>query len=1455
MLSKRYTIPLRPTDRKKTKDRLPITPPLRTDGTGQLKEEHTMKHTKRSALSLLLALCFTLGLLPALTVTASAVDVSYLYYASEADAIAGTTTSGTATATPVTADDTAWGDATSTDPVWYVVNSDVTNANRITVSGAVNLILADGFTLTASAGIGVSASDSASLTIYAQSTGNNMGALTATGDQNYAGIGSGNGAYSGNGAAGTITVNGGTVTATGGNYTAGIGGGYSGAGGTITVNGGAVTATGGIGGTGIGGGMSGAGGTITFNGGTITAIGQNGGAGIGGGAGKAGGTITVNGGTVTATGGSNNNRVAAGIGGGSRGAGGTITVNGGTVTATGGNGNNKAAAGIGGGDYSACGTIIINDGTVTATGGSGGAGIGGGYNGKNNTDGNSISITGGIVTATVPTGTLGAAIGCGDGTNATDPNVTIGAGLYVYAGSSENSREALPDYNPTASEMAYTGDKFSYMAVSKEKLHVHVLSNYALSKTNADNDTITADCTGTDGECGLTDKKASLTISMPEGTGKPAVLTDGAEVFGASVDNITYEKKDGGGWTSVNSHTEIGEEGFYRASITLGGLTASVTFGLNCIAYSSDTVHGSVSGNKGAMAGEVIKPVITPETGYEIDTLTVQYTDTGTAVSVTGNESFIMPEANVTVSATFKLKDYAITFSASENGSVSAKVGDNTATTAKMGDTVTLTAAPNAGYELDTFTVKDADNNAVTVTDNAFTMPASNVTVSAAYSAINYTVTIADNITNGTVNANKTTGAHIGDTVTLTVAPDTGYELDALTVKDASNSDVTVTNNAFTMPASNVTVSAAFKKTDYTVTIADSITNGTVTLDKATANYGDTVTLTTTPVDGYALKSLTVTAVGSNPVAVTGNTFTMPASNVTVTAVFDVLTPYTIFYRASGNPDSVRFRMADSGDEYEMTRSAKLGDIDCWALQISAVKDKESFPLAFSTDGGSTWGALTDGNVVNDIPSNLAEGSAVAIEGEAKAFAVAFIWGENTDTDSRNYLVTSNTQSVNVPNPTDTASKSFKGWTYLVPSAQAGGEAEEITVNKSSGNTTTVPLDKVSQTTIASANWMTNTYTVSFNPDNGTAGTNITVDYGNKVAAPNNPTKAGYEFVGWVVAGNAVEKLGNQNLLLSIGTEFDFENISIINNLRLLAIWKHVHAYVCLQLDDQIFEEAFKDYYGYKDQLHIKLCTRWDSYWVEAHNFVNGKCACGAVKATPKVTLTKTVDGTTSKLTVIQNQVISISAPTVSNNKKFARWEYSGNGTNWYTLTTNSYTAFSVPQDMYVRAVYEPEKVTVSVQSLLYEGRLAFYFSYSVPDGWKVIDGGILTGYNQNLCYTEIKYTERTVPYYLASTANAVSKFGAATVGERIFQGQAISGGGTPSPDFRRPSVLGKTASCATTYPASMIANYNGNFYLYGVGYIVCQKPDGSKMGYKTDAIWASKNSPDHITSKVWAAN
>ena len=239
-------------------------------------------------------------------------------------------------------------------------------------------------------------------------------------------------------------------------------------------------------------------------------------------------------------------------------------------------------------------------------------------------------------------------------------------------------------------------------------------------------------------------------------------------------------------------------------------------------------------------------------------------------------------ENGISVSSEVK-QSYYVTVSESENGTVTA------VEYALPNDIVTLNVSPAENYALDTITVTDASGNPVTVENNQFTMPASAVNVSATFKyAPKYNITL-NTSENGSVSADMQTATE-GTTVTLTVIPDEGYELDTLTVMNGET-EVTVTDNTFVMPAGEVTVSATFKKIPRTITIDNSIiTNGSVEADKSTAAEGDTVTLTWTAAEGYMMDKITVTDSNGDEVTVdqglTSCVFTMPASNVTVTATF-----------------------------------------------------------------------------------------------------------------------------------------------------------------------------------------------------------------------------------------------------------------------------------------------------------------------------------------------------------------------------------------------------------------------------------------------------------------------------------------------------------------------------------------------------------------------------------------
>lgn len=135
-----------------------------------------------------------------------------------------------------------------------------------------------------------------------------------------------------------------------------------------------------------------------------------------------------------------------------------------------------------------------------------------------------------------------------------------------------------------------------------------------------------------------------------------------------------------------------------------------------------------------------------------------------------------------------------------------------------------------------------------------------------------YTVTTVG-INGGTVTATPMT-AFEGDTITLNVVPNEGYEYVAgsLKVTDSAGAGVEVTDNTFTMPNDNVTVSATFKETTPVDPEPPVETTFDVNVDHnyggdAWADYdtdlkaGKWVTITVDPYDGYWLESLTVNGV------------------------------------------------------------------------------------------------------------------------------------------------------------------------------------------------------------------------------------------------------------------------------------------------------------------------------------------------------------------------------------------------------------------------------------------------------------------------------------------------------------------------------------------------------------------------------------------------------------------
>ena len=408
----------------------------------------------------------------------------------------------------------------------------------------------------------------------------------------------------------------------------------------------------------------------------------------------------------------------------------------------------------------------------------------------------------------------------------------------------------------------------------------------------------------------------------------PARNVEVSAVFTANAYSITVVQPTGGtvsaSATSATAGTTVKltanpAEGYTLDYFTLDGaringntfimparnVEVSAVFTAN--AYSITVVQptgGTVSASAtSATAGTTIELTANPAEGYTLDYFTLD------GARINGN-TFIMPARNVDVSAVFTANAYGITVVQPAGGTVSAS-----ATSATAGTTVKLTATPAEGYTLDYFTLDGARINGDT-----FIMPARNVEVSAVFTANAYSITVVQP-TGGTVSASATS-ATAGTTVKLTANPAEGYTLDYFTLDGAR-----INGNTFIMPARNVDVSAVFTANAYSITVVQPA-GGTVSASKLSAFFGEAVELTAVPDEGYELSHYVVNGAANN-----GGTFTMPARDVIVTAVFtkvaepsvNLALNATVYYSNKKYPD-----YAKNGPQHAFDGKMSDREADKW---------------------------------------------------------------------------------------------------------------------------------------------------------------------------------------------------------------------------------------------------------------------------------------------------------------------------------------------------------------------------------------------------------------------------------------------------------------------------------------------------------------------------------------------
>lgn len=284
--------------------------------------------------------------------------------------------------------------------------------------------------------------------------------------------------------------------------------------------------------------------------------------------------------------------------------------------------------------------------------------------------------------------------------------------------------------------------------------------------------------------------------------------------------------------------------------------------------------------------------VATPKEGYKFK----QWSDG----NKTNPRTLTNVSSNISLKASFEASDFNIIIEANEFVTLTARNNANTKITkAHVGDIITIEKTNVAGYQTKTISVKDNLSHSVDFnsTTNQFVMPASDVTITALCEAINYDIVIDSKVTNGEVKTDKKV-AHIGEVITISTEPATGYKLKNITVTYFDKSTITnPSENKFTMKAGNATVSATFEQIKYNIKV-ETVGQCTASADKTTATYGSSVKITHNGVDSrYSLASVSIFDKDNKSYDIydyTSNSFAMPATDVTVRVTYEQIAEFYV---------------------------------------------------------------------------------------------------------------------------------------------------------------------------------------------------------------------------------------------------------------------------------------------------------------------------------------------------------------------------------------------------------------------------------------------------------------------------------------------------------------------------------------------------------------------------------
>ncbi|MGO2371623.1 MAG: InlB B-repeat-containing protein [Pseudoalteromonas prydzensis] len=302
---------------------------------------------------------------------------------------------------------------------------------------------------------------------------------------------------------------------------------------------------------------------------------------------------------------------------------------------------------------------------------------------------------------------------------------------------------------------------------------------------------------------------------------------------------------------------------------TTGAVTANcqvqASFSLNSYTVSASADEGGTvnPATQNVNHGSSAQITITPNEGYSIDAVT------GCNGSLNGNTYTTgVVTANCQVQASFSINSYSVRATASEGGTVNPATQN-----VNQGSNAQITITANEGYSIDAVTGCNGSLNGNTYTTSAVT---ANCQVQVSFSINSYSVR-ATASEGGTVNP-ATQNVNQGSNAQITITPNEGYNIDAVTGCNGSLNGNTYTTSAVT---ANCQVQASFSINSYTVS-ASAGEGGNIKPSHITAKGGSEVIFEFSVLSGFNL--LDIKGCGGE---VVGNNFIINSLSESCDLVFE----------------------------------------------------------------------------------------------------------------------------------------------------------------------------------------------------------------------------------------------------------------------------------------------------------------------------------------------------------------------------------------------------------------------------------------------------------------------------------------------------------------------------------------------------------------------------------------